>query len=272
MIYDNLQIETTKAAAFCHSGQFNQGMFDWHVHRWPHLLYAVSGTMQVEVEDALWLLPPQRAAWIAAEVPHRTVCFVPTQFQAIFIDPQQFEAMLPTRVFAVTPLAREMIRYALRWGVERDPADEMANQFFRTLVMLCRQWMADELALRLPRPQSEPLQRVVNYVLGELDVADLAAAAALIAVSPRTLRRQMQREMQITWRQFLHDARMMRAMELLASGEHTVLEVALVVGYNSLSAFTKAFTIFTGENPSRYLARCVSPSSPVSNFNELPGN
>lgn len=251
MKYDNLFIDQTEVA-FCHSGDFAQGAFDWHTHRWSHILYAVSGMMRVEVADSLWLLPPQRAIWISADVPHRTDCLAPTHFHSIFFAPSQISQMLPMRVFAVSPLAREMIRYASRWGVQRDPADVVANHYFETLLLLCQQWMADELALRLPRPQSESLGVVVDYVLRAVDSADLDTAADLIAVSPRTLRRQMQREMQMTWRQFLHDARMIRAMELLGAGEQSVTEVAFAVGYQSLSAFTKAFTLFTGEQPSRW--------------------
>lgn len=157
----------------------------------------------------------------------------------------------------MSPLAREMVRYALRWDVNRKSDDALANHYFDTLLMLTRQWVVDEVELRLPRPTSEPMQRVVDYVLAELDSAELECAAALIAVSPRMLRRQMQREMQITWRRFLRDARMMRAMELLAAGQNSVTEVAMTVGYNSLSAFNSAFRQFTGQNPSEYLASCV---------------
>lgn len=257
MKYKDLAIDQTLAKSFCESGSFKPGGYDWHVHRWPHLLYAVSGALTVETESSLWLLPPQRAVWVAADVPHRTNYILNTQYTAIFVAPDQLGAPLPTRVFSVSSLAREMIRYSKRWGEERDADDELANQFFTTLVLLTRQWMADEIELRLPRPTSESMQKVVTYVLGGLDSAELDEAAALIAVSPRTLRRQMQREMQITWRQFLRDARMMRSMELLAAGDSSVTEVALIVGYNSLSAFNGAFRQFTGQNPSDYLATCV---------------
>lgn len=252
MKYDNLHIDQTEVA-FCHSGDFAQGAFDWHTHRWSHLLYAVRGMMRVEVADSLWLLPPQRAIWVSADVPHRTDCLTPTHFHSIFFAPNQIVKPMPIRVFDVTPLAREMIRFASRWQERRDPDDPVANHFFEMLLLLCKEWMAEGLtALRLPRPQSDAMGQVVDYILGGVDAADLNTAADLIAVSPRTLRRQMQREMQTTWRQFLHDARMLRAMELLGTGEQTVTEVAFAVGYQSLSAFTKAFTLFTGERPSQW--------------------
>ncbi|MEM7344844.1 MAG: helix-turn-helix transcriptional regulator [Chloroflexota bacterium] len=257
MHYEDIPIDNAISYAFCDTGKFKPGKVHWHAHRWPHLLYAVSGAMRVETEQSLWLLPPQRAAWIAADTPHRTTYILETQYVSVFMSPDRLDPPLPTRVFTVSPLAREMIRYALRWGVDREPNDALANHYFETLVMLTRQWIVDEIELRLPRPTSEPMQQVVAYILAKLDSAELETAAGLIAVSPRTLRRQMQREMQITWRQFLRDARMMRAMELLATGQNSVTEVSLIVGYNSLSAFNSAFRHFTGQNPSDYLASCV---------------
>lgn len=261
-IYDNLALERAQVDAFCHSGECWRGTSDWHACSWPHLLYVEQGLMQVETEERLWLLPPRHAIWIGANVSHRTVCLSPARFHSIFLHPRRASQMakasenasLAVRVLAVTPLAREMICYAaLRWGIERDPQDAVANQFFATLLMLCQQWVDDELALWLPRPRSRSLQQVVDYVLANLEEAQPETAAELIDVSPRTLRRRMQREMQITWRQFVHNARMLRAVTLLAASDCSVSDAARIVGYSSLSSFSKAFARFTGNNPSHYL-------------------
>jgi AraC-like DNA-binding protein len=47
----------------------------------------------------------------------------------------------------------------------------------------------------------------------------------------------------------------LRAMELLAGGEKTVTEVALAVGFDSLSALAKRFAQTAGESPSAFRAR-----------------
>ncbi|MDF2698207.1 MAG: AraC family transcriptional regulator [Labilithrix sp.] len=41
-----------------------------HRHDKHQLLYAASGTMTLTASGQRWLLPPQRAAWIAAGTPH----------------------------------------------------------------------------------------------------------------------------------------------------------------------------------------------------------
>jgi AraC-like DNA-binding protein len=57
------------------------------------------------------------------------------------------------------------------------------------------------------------------------------------------------------WSQFAHRARMLRAMELLAAPDITVIEVVDAVGFLSVSAFHHAFRAFTGETPSSYRKR-----------------
>jgi methylphosphotriester-DNA--protein-cysteine methyltransferase len=58
----------------------------------------------------------------------------------------------------------------------------------------------------------------------------------------------------MTWRDWLTQARMLLAMDLLESG-HRVTEAAAAAGYFSMSAFAKAFSQLTGENPVAFRQR-----------------
>jgi AraC-like DNA-binding protein len=57
------------------------------------------------------------------------------------------------------------------------------------------------------------------------------------------------------WRTYLLHARMLRAMALLAPPGQSVQQTATAVGFDSLSAFTRAFAQFCGETPSTYRQR-----------------
>jgi quercetin dioxygenase-like cupin family protein len=43
---------------------------DTHMHREAQLVYAARGTMQVTTPKGRWLVPPDRAVWVPALLPH----------------------------------------------------------------------------------------------------------------------------------------------------------------------------------------------------------
>lgn len=92
----------------------------------------------------------------------------------------------------------------------------------------------------------------------ELLARDLANPPALEAIgqevgcSPFHLSRIFSREAGLTIPQFLRNARMERAAELLRTGRYNVTEAATEVGYASLSHFSKAFCETIGCCPALY--------------------
>jgi AraC-like DNA-binding protein len=94
----------------------------------------------------------------------------------------------------------------------------------------------------------------------ELLVRDLANPPTLemlgqeVGCSPFYLSRIFSKEVGLTIPQFLRNARMERAAELLRSGRYNVTEAATEVGYSSLSHFSKAFCETIGCCPVLYPA------------------
>lgn len=94
----------------------------------------------------------------------------------------------------------------------------------------------------------------------ELLVRDLSNPPSLetlgqeVGCSPYYLSRIFSREVGLTIPQFLRNARMERAAELLRSGRYNVTEAATEVGYSSLSHFSKAFCETIGCCPVLYPA------------------
>src|SRR4051794_41180517 len=92
----------------------------WQAFPGHYLLYASTGTLILEVEDMQWFLPPQRAAWVRADVQIRIQAKGPiTSSSILFARDSIATPSFDCRVFAVTPLAREMILYAMQWDINR---------------------------------------------------------------------------------------------------------------------------------------------------------
>jgi len=230
-----------------------------HAHTKHQILFAASGTLVLTSDDGRWTLPPQRAAWIPAKKKHRVESRTGIGLQTVYIASAWAAAPPATcRVFAVTPLAREMFAYAsTRLGASvRSPARE---PFFRTLALLAVEWLAADRPYHLPVAKSEALARAMRFVDTHLADATVERAAAVAHVSVRTLARRFEEEARMSFRAYLQSARMMRAMELLAEPRASVSATAYAVGFASLGAFTTAFTERCGETPSAYRARIGPP-------------
>jgi AraC-like DNA-binding protein len=156
-------------------------------------------------------------------------------------------------VAPVPPLAREMVDYALRWGARRSPQDATANAFFAAIAGVCPEWFGGNRILWTPFAKSAELRRAVAFASAHLDTASVDAAARAAHLSARTLRRRFQAELGLSWRQFIQEIRMTRAIELLSRERLSVTQTAFAVGFNSVSAFTVAFKAYAGRPPSALL-------------------
>ncbi len=237
----------------------------WHSHDVHQIQYAIGGVVEVETGAAHFLLPPQQAAWIPVGLEHQATMNPDVRSVAVMFDP----ALLPpvdtrARILAVSPLIRQMMIYALRWPIDRAASDPVSDGFFQTLGHLVFEALDHEAPLSLPTSANPIVAAAMSYTKAHLDSVTVTDVSRAVAVSERTLRRQFDEAIGISWRTYLLHARMLRAMALLAAPGQTVQQTATAVGFDSLSAFTRAFTAFSGETPSTYRRRLPSVDDVLS--------
>ncbi len=79
-----------------------------HVHQCHQLLFAQAGCMTIELGNQVYLLPPSRAAWLPAGVPHQVLMRGVVAYRSLYFAPQP-ELPASVQVVAVNPLLREII-------------------------------------------------------------------------------------------------------------------------------------------------------------------
>jgi AraC-like DNA-binding protein/quercetin dioxygenase-like cupin family protein len=227
----------------------------WHRHDLHQIEYAVEGVVQVETALARYLLPPQQAVWIPAGLAHNTT-LRDVRTVSVFLDPAMVEGVGDrARVLTVEPVFREMILYAARWPIDRALGDPLADTYFDLLAGLVLRWLEAESPFHLPRSDDPVLAAAMAYTDRHLATLTLAEVCAAAAVSERTLRRRFTTGTGMSWRRYLLRSRLLRAMALLAEGDTTIAGVAAQVGFESSSAFARAFVTYTGQSPSAYRRR-----------------
>jgi AraC-like DNA-binding protein len=145
-----------------------------------------------------------------------------------------------------------MLLYSARWPANRRLAGTertLCRSYFETLAHLSLDWIRQELPFRLPVPRDDAVGRAVQHLLDHPDSASMTTAARASGQSVRTLRRRFLPATGLNWQQYALHARMLQAMDALLTTRRSVIDVAASVGYESPSAFAKAFTRFAGSTP-----------------------
>jgi AraC-like DNA-binding protein/quercetin dioxygenase-like cupin family protein len=243
-----------RAGSYLYEG--NRLVTGWHSHDLHQIQYAIGGVVEVETAAAHYLLPPQQAAWIPVGLEHQATMTPDVRSVAVMFDPE----LLPpvdkrARILAVSPLIRQMMIYGLRWPIDRADSDPVSDGFFQTLGHLVFEALEHEAPLSLPTSTNPIVAAAMSYTKAHLSSVTAADVSRCVAVSERTLRRQFDEAIGMSWRTYLLHARMLRAMALLAAPGQSVQQTATAVGFDSLSAFTRAFSQFCGETPSTYRQR-----------------
>ncbi len=80
-----------------------------HSHRKGQLILALHGALTCEVENAMWMVPPQYAVWVPGQLSHSNRATPGAQVCFLFIEPGA--APMPDRccTLKISPLVRELI-------------------------------------------------------------------------------------------------------------------------------------------------------------------
>jgi AraC-like DNA-binding protein len=221
-----------------------------HKHERAQLIYATAGTMRVSTEDGVWVVPPQRAVWMPSGVRHSIVMSNDVTMRTLYLRKDAADGMPDVcRVIPVSPLLRELIVRATELPLnydERGPAGHVVA------LILAELHGIDSLPLQLPMPRDPRLRQLCQALLtAPGDARTLEEWAANVNASPRTLARHFIAETGLTFGAWRQQARVLEAMGRLGGGE-PVTQVALDLGYESVSAFSAMFRRASGASPSHF--------------------
>jgi AraC-like DNA-binding protein len=221
-----------------------------HRHRRAQLVYASSGVMTIYTPQGTWVVPPDRALWIPAEIDHSIQMSGLVTMRTVYVE-RAVAGGLPQHctVVAVSSLLRELILCAVQLPLHYDQ-DGRDGRLARLLIDELH--TLPSLPLHLPVPKDPRLARLCDAL--RHDPADdrlLAAWGREIGASGRTLARLFRQETGMTFARWRAQARLLAALGRLGAGEK-VTSVALDLGYNSPSAFTTMFRRHLGVTPGRY--------------------
>ena len=245
------EIAETSAPIFCRATDYPAG---WHVEPHSHsqhqLLYAERGVMVVQAEIGRWVVPPTRGIWMRGGMTHEIMCIEEVHMRSLLVAPDA-ASRLPseTHTVGISPLLRELIRAATE---VRQPYSPNTRDGRVMRLILDELLVLPVLPLHLQMPSDPRLLRICERLQQRLnDASTLAEWAMRLSVDVKTIQRLFVKQTGMTFGQWRQQVRLLRALELLATGEK-IINVAFALGYESPSAFTTMFRKQLGQTPSQY--------------------
>jgi len=237
---------------FTHKHDYSMNL---HCHAEGQFFMLLRGTAVYMTEAGEWLMTPQHPCW----VPPKTAHGVRSRGEIEGIVVIASEDVCDDLPGEMSIIKTNGLIDALLEKMSRSEDNSLSVQRLWA-VLKDEIILAERDDLHLPVPQDERL-RVLTQLMVEnpADSRSLEQWAAAVNLAQRTLIRKFRAETGmslVAWRQ---RARVIQAIKLLNTGE-SVTEVALSVGYDSLSAFISVFKQITGVSPMQYLT-ASSPSS-----------
>lgn len=235
-------------------------VFPRHKHPWNQLVYAVSGALVVAVTGSRFVIPPEQAVWIPTGTLHSVRSHFGAEFRSLYIaDSPSLGMPDVTCVLDVSLLLRALIIEVV--DIEQRFEDSAYTE--RILSLIQDQLMrVNRRPFFLPWPNGRMLQKICEFLYKTpSDVRSLLEWGSELGASSRTLSRQFEREMGISFRAWRYRMRAFKSMELLSTGM-SITSVALELGYASPAAFTYMFRKQFGCNPTTYRTREAHTPSP----------
>lgn len=246
---------------------------DWeqakHHHRKAQLLYSVRGILNCEIEDGVWIVPPQCAVWIPGGLPHSARGSGETECYCLFVEPDAAPDLPKSCcTISVSPLLHELVLRAAGFP-ELYVFGGREGRLIATLL--------DELSiapvedLHLPMPRDPRLRRLAEMLLADpTDKTAMVDWATRIGMSERSMSRLLLQEIGMSfgrWRRQLH---VILSLQRMTKGE-SVQTVALELGYENASGFVTMFRKAVGKPPARYLSDRMTSAATGGETTAVPG-
>ncbi|MDM1046215.1 helix-turn-helix transcriptional regulator [Myroides sp. 1354] len=236
----------------------------WYVQNWQHddyththqryqLTYVEQGYQYFHLNNKTYLVPQHHVIWIPSNTAHRISSEAKTVHLrvALFKTVPQSDFFQQVHVFSAPPVLKEMLLYASKWNQVVDENPDQAL-FIQAILRNLPEFCQENESLHIPVPTHSRLLAVCDYINTHFHSSCKTEDLAEIAqVSTRSLQRLFKQETGITLQKYTQLIRILKSIELRDTQQYTLSEIAHLVGYSSLSAFTLSYNTIMKSKPQK---------------------
>lgn len=242
-------IEDTPREIIALATDYEDGTFlPMHQHRRAQFLYSIRGMMEVSTDHDRWLVFPDSGVWIPPQKQH-SVRMLNASTRSLYIAPELSLRGEQCEVVKVSKLMHTLLIEATK--IPRLYESHGRNATLLQLLMYEIQ-NADILPFHIPLPQDSTLLALCQSFIQSPNIHEpLEKWANLTHKSTRTFSRFFQKETGMTFSQWRQQICLLYALTELTK-KQPVTNIALSLGYESISAFSAMFKKSLNYSPSEF--------------------
>ncbi len=250
------EIDIHPASIYCYHDQMGELLIPEHKHKKAQLIYTEGGIVHIKTSNKTYYIPPRHFMWIPAGVYHSIQTSTETAIMRNLyfpVEENEDEFYSKEGIYLTDDLLLNLILFTYKWRADIHKDDKKYS-----ILLAIKAILPDighsSIPLSLPYPKDERLKKIVLFMSENLDTKlSYVSLSKKFGFSERTLNRLFQKETGMSFIKYFTIQKMLRAIELLLDGKHTISEVAFEVGYNSAPTFSNTFYKLLGQRPSDYV-------------------
>lgn len=222
-----------------------------HSHNQAQISVIYDGCLYVELETAMFIVPPYRALWIPAGTAHRAIKKHGTEICSLYIPQSCFPTFSnTTEVLHVTPFLGELVKRMTKLDYSVDHID--GERFYFLQILIGELTQAKNAPLTLPFPSDSRALPLLDCIRNNEVPPQLHEVGKMIGASERTISRIFQRETGMSYQRWRQYWRYLRSIELLAQ-KYSITYITQELKFSSDSAFIAFFKQHAGTTPNQYI-------------------
>ena len=228
-----------------------------HQHNKAQLLYAEGGIVHIFTNEKHWYLPARCFMIIPPNVQHSLLSYSSNiQLYNFYFDVKENddEFFKNKNIYFANDLLREMILFTKQWNGKIEKSST-AYDFLKAIKSILPEINKKEIPFPIqhPFPKDEKLIEIALFLHRNIEKNyTLEEIAHEFGMSSRTLSRKFKTNLGMNYVRFLRSLRMTKSLELISENKYNMYEVAMLVGYNSLSTFSNIFQKVLNMRPTEY--------------------
>ncbi|WP_417885415.1 helix-turn-helix domain-containing protein [Zunongwangia sp.] len=249
------RVDNNPSSVFIHHSKIEEHI-PMHCHDKHQMSYVEGGVAFLNTKKKSYFFPARHFIWIPAGREHNVTSRTSVKMVHNIYFPK---TLIPTNhklqkhggIFPVTNLLMEMIYYTENWNGDINKLQKKSNyEFMLALKNIVLDVAETPLPVVLPTTENEILRPILKYIHQNIEKPlNLEGIAYEFGQSSRTLSRLFQKNMEMSFLQYVKLTRIIKSMELLLQSELSITQIAFSCGYNSLSAFSYAFQQIVHRSP-----------------------